>query len=199
MPDLPLINLPIPKLETERLFLTLAPPDSAEKMVQFLSENTEHFSPWDATPPENFQDVDYWKIRLADAFTAFREGRALRLKLFHRDNKDGEIIGTCNFDQIYRGPFQSCYLGYKIAAKYEGEGMMHEALDAAIAYVFEELKLHRVMANYMPNNVRSGHLLNRLGFRVEGTAKDYLFINGDWRDHVMTSLTNPDFREFRWY
>ena len=194
-----LVDLPFPELETKRLQLRLAPPASAERMIQFLRENTEHFSPWDPTPPKDFYDIEYWKNRLDDAFNAFREGRALRLKLYQKDDSKEEIIGTCSFDQIQRGPFQSCYLGYKIAAKYEGEGMMHEALEAAIHYVFNELKLHRVIANYMPHNVRSGHLLNRLGFRVEGTAKDYLFINGAWRDHVMTSLTNPHFKEFRWY
>lgn len=72
---------------------------------------------------------------------------------------------------------------------------MHEALQAAISYIFDELYLHRIMANYMPHNVRSGHLLSR----VEGMAKNYLFINGAWRDHVLTTLINTNFEEFRWY
>ncbi|MBC7910537.1 MAG: alanine acetyltransferase, partial [Pyrinomonadaceae bacterium] len=28
------------------------------------------------------------------------------------------------------------------------------------------------------------------GFTVEGYARDYLLIDGEWRDHVLTSLTN---------
>ncbi|MES2355180.1 MAG: GNAT family N-acetyltransferase [Pseudomonadota bacterium] len=199
MTPTPLIDLPLPTLLTERLLLTVAPPNVAGRMVNFLNENAEHFSPWDPTPPDGFYTEEYWRRQLTRAFTEFRDGRALRLKLFYRDQPDGEIIGTCNFDQIFRGPFQACYLGYKIAAKYEGEGLMNEALQVAIRYVFDQLHLHRIMANYMPHNVRSGHLLNRLGFRVEGTAKDYLFINGAWRDHVLTSLSNPHFKEFRWY
>jgi ribosomal-protein-alanine N-acetyltransferase len=199
MPAHPLIDLPIPTLVTERLLVTIAPVDAAARMVSFLKENAEHFSPWDPAPPDRFYDEDYWRGQLVRAFAEFREGRALRLKFFLNDNPESEIIGTCNFDQIFRGPLQACYLSYKIAAKYEGEGMMHEALQAAIRYSFEQLRLHRIMANYMPHNVRSGHLLNRLGFRVEGTAKEYLFINGAWRDHVLTSLVNPNFKEFRWY
>ncbi len=38
-------------------------------------------------------------------------------------------------------------------------------------------------------------VLARLGFRVEGLAKDYLFIDGAWRDHQLTALTNPGFSE----
>jgi ribosomal-protein-alanine N-acetyltransferase len=68
---------------------------------------------------------------------------------------------------------------------------MQEALTGAIAYVFDELRLHRIMANYMPINERSGRLLRRLGFVVEGYARDYLFIAGGWRDHVLTALVNP--------
>jgi len=59
--------------------------------------------------------------------------------------------------------------------------------------VFESLRLHRVQANHLPENLRSARLLQRLGFRVEGSAHAYLFINGAWRDHVLTALTYPGF------
>jgi hypothetical protein len=36
-------------------------------------------------------------------------------------------------------------------------------------------------------------LLERLGFASEGLAKDYLFIDGAWRDHVLTARLNPAF------
>jgi ribosomal-protein-alanine N-acetyltransferase len=39
--------------------------------------------------------------------------------------------------------------------------------------------------------VRSGRLLGRLGFVIEGYARDYLLVNGRWEDHVLTSLINP--------
>ena len=68
------------------------------------------------------------------------------------------------------------------------------ALAAAIAYCFEEMKLHRIMANYMPTNERSARLLRKLGFVPEGFARDYLFLGGTWRDHVLTSLTNPNWK-----
>jgi ribosomal-protein-alanine N-acetyltransferase len=68
---------------------------------------------------------------------------------------------------------------------------MSEALRAGIAYVFETLGFHRIQANHLPANERSARLLRRLGFSVEGYARDYLYINGAWRDHVLTSLTSP--------
>ena len=68
---------------------------------------------------------------------------------------------------------------------------MHEALAAAISHTFETLELNRIMANYQPDNHRSEKLLRCLGFEREGLAKKYLKINGQWTDHVLTSLINP--------
>ncbi|MEM9194984.1 MAG: GNAT family N-acetyltransferase, partial [Myxococcota bacterium] len=72
-----------------------------------------------------------------------------------------------------------------------GQGLMYEALARAIGFAFEELRLHRVMANHRPENRRSARLLERLGFHNEGFARDYLLIDGKWRDHILTALTNP--------
>ena len=71
---------------------------------------------------------------------------------------------------------------------------MTEAGRLLIHYAFEELNLHRIMASYIPHNQRSANVLKRLGFEIEGTAREYLFINGKWQDHVMTSLINPQWR-----
>ncbi len=45
----------------------------------------------------------------------------------------------------------------------------------------------------MPENERSARLLARLGFVRVGLARNYLFINGAWRDHVLTERINPRF------
>jgi ribosomal-protein-alanine N-acetyltransferase len=44
----------------------------------------------------------------------------------------------------------------------------------------------------MPANTRSARLLEKLGFEKEGFARRYLYINGRWEDHVLTSLINPN-------
>lgn len=67
---------------------------------------------------------------------------------------------------------------------------MYEALSEAIRFVFDELELHRIQANHLPENTRSARLLKRLGFEIEGRARNYLLIAGEWRDHVLTSLAN---------
>lgn len=85
-------------------------------------------------------------------------------------------------------------IGYSLAADAQGHGYMVEAVRGAVAYAFRELRLHRVMANYMPHNRRSGAVLRRAGFTVEGYARDYLRIDGRWEDHVLTAIVNPGWR-----
>ena len=73
---------------------------------------------------------------------------------------------------------------------------MREALIAIVEHAFShEIHLHRIQANVRPENLRSLRLLESLGFEREGIAKDYLFINGAWRDHVMLALRNHNFKE----
>jgi ribosomal-protein-alanine N-acetyltransferase len=70
---------------------------------------------------------------------------------------------------------------------------MREALQAVVAHAFDELRLHRLEANHLPENERSARLLARLGFARIGFAPNDLFIDGAWRDHVLNQLLNPGF------
>jgi len=180
-------------IETGRLLLVTPGPDHAAALRDYMARNREHFAPYLPPLPEGLHTLEFWNERL----TAWREERAgdqsLRFLLLDR-GPQRPLVGDCAFTNIVRGPFQACHLGYKLDRQYVGRGLMREALDAAIDHAFHALKLHRIMANYQPTNERSGRLLRRLGFTIEGYARDYLFLNGGWRDHILTSLVNPNIR-----
>jgi ribosomal-protein-alanine N-acetyltransferase len=163
-------------------------------MLAFFEENREHLARWTPPPPKGYYTESYCRDRLAQGRAQFIQDEALRLVLFERESADGPVLGICNFTNFVRGPFQACYLGYSLDYRFEGRGLMYEALHAALAYAFEQLRLHRIMANYLPVNERSGRLLRRLGFTVEGYARDYLLIEDRWQDHILTSLTNTNLK-----
>jgi ribosomal-protein-alanine N-acetyltransferase len=58
-------------------------------------------------------------------------------------------------------------------------------------YAFGPLGLHRIQANHLPENHRSASVLRRVGFGVEGLARELVLIEGRWRDHVLTALLAP--------
>lgn len=158
-------------------------------MSAFRLKNKTHLEPWEPRRSPEFFTESFWQVQLRATQRDFSHGNSCCLTIM--DMAETEILGVCNFTNIVRGTFQSCHLGYALAETQQTNGYMAEALDSSINYVFTTLGLHRIMANYLPHNERSGTLLKRLGFEIEGYAKRYLLINGKWEDHVLTSLINP--------
>jgi ribosomal-protein-alanine N-acetyltransferase len=185
-------------ITTERLLLCLPDASAASRMVSYFESNREHLCPWEPPFPDGLFTNSFWERRLEQNQVEFTQGTSMRLAMFERDAVDGPVVGMANFTQFTRGAFMACTLGYSIDQDAEGTGLMGEALKAGIDYVFGTLGMHRSQANYMPVNERSGRLLRRLGFEVEGYARDYLYINGAWRDHILTSLrrTPPPLPEY---
>lgn len=180
------------ELATERLRLVTPSVELIPAVLDFVERNESHLAPWSPPAPAGVRTVEHWREIVSRSEAAFSAGQALRLWITPGDEPD-RIIGTIGYSQIFRGPFCSCVLGYQIDQAFEGRGLMHEALAESIRYMFGVQKLHRIGANYRPENLRSGRLLARLGFRIEGFARRYLFIDGDWRDHILTSITNEQF------
>ena len=160
---------------------------------RFADENREHMAPWEPPRPPDFRSNEFWRVPVGRNRRAFESGAAVMLFIFPKE-QPGEVIGQISYTSIVRGPADMCMLGYALAERAQGNGYMHEALLATNQYVFKQLNMHRVMANFMPHNMRSNAVLRHLGFVVEGYARDYLYVNGAWRDHVLTSLTNHDWK-----
>lgn len=178
---------PAPLIETARLVLTVPEKRDAARMARYVLENREHLRPWEPERAEAYFAEAFWRAELARAVPEFREGRSLRLILALKTEPAGPVVGSANFRNFVWGAFRACTLGYSLDHRFQGLGLMREGLEAALAYVFGELGAHRVMAAYMPHNERSARLLRSLGFEPEGYARDYLHLDGAWRDHVLTS------------
>jgi ribosomal-protein-alanine N-acetyltransferase len=180
---------------TQRCLLRTPVPEDAQATVDYMLRNRERFAPTDPPkPPEFFTSAHFAKYG-NDAQAQLQAQTAFRFNVFLRaesaEEKSWPMIASVNFTQVFLGPFRSCSLGYAIDGAHEGQGLMHECVAAAIDWVFSQARLHRVQAAYLTDNARSASLLKRLGFEIIGTAPNYLFINGAWRDHVLTQRTNP--------
>ncbi len=162
-------------------------------VVRYYLENRERLRPFDPERPPTFYEERFWRNQIRQNVDDFVADRSLRLFVFPSDGS-ARIMGNISFSNFVRGVGQYCTVGYSLAGDAEGKGLMAEALGASLGHVFRVMNFHRVEANYMPHNVRSGKLLRRLGFTVEGYSRDYVRINGQWEDHVRAALINPDWR-----
>lgn len=161
----------------------------AEALSAFYLRNTDHLLPWEPQRESGFHSANSWGQRLRDRLVEFESGASAHFLAY--DGSAGEVVATCSLTNISRGPFQAGNLGYAVCKNHEGKGLMKQLCQYVIAIAFGDMGLNRVMANYMPGNLRSEALLNQLGFEREGMARKYLCINGKWEDHVLTSLINP--------
>ncbi len=164
-------------------------------LVHFHWRNREFFVPSGSVNPATDFESHRWTAYIRQSTSDRTKGTAVRFLVCDRKSDKTIIIAKISYTQIFRGPFHACYLGYAMAETYCGRGLMTQALRMTNDYMFRELNIHRIMANYMPENVASGRVLEKLGFVTEGLAKDYLRINGEWRDHVLTSLTNANWTD----
>jgi ribosomal-protein-alanine N-acetyltransferase len=145
-------------------------------------------------PFASFYTEGFWKKKIRDEKSEFRDDRGLTLYLFLKD-EPRELVGIVRFDAIIRSFFQSCFLGYLLGESFEGKGLMSEALRAAIPFAFEKMNLHRISAAHELHNKRSCRVLKKLGFKNVGVEPRYLRINGKWRDHEVHVLINSKWVE----
>ena len=72
------------------------------------------------------------------------------------------------------------------------KGFMTDGVRVAATFAFDQLRLHRVEASCVPNNLASQDVLRKVGFQEEGVARKYLNINGRWHDHLLFALLSSD-------
>ncbi|AVH32996.1 ribosomal protein S5-alanine N-acetyltransferase [Vibrio fluvialis] len=175
------------------IILRTAEFDDAARISNYFTVNRDYLKPWEPKREEAFFSELGWQQRLIKLSELHKMSLGFYLLIMDADSD--EMLGTISFSNISRFPFYACNVGYSLAEQAQGKQIMTRALKMACDYMFNEQNLHRVMASYMPHNKRSEAVLQRLGFVHEGQAKDYLLIDGQWQDHNLTSLVNPNWKE----
>jgi ribosomal-protein-alanine N-acetyltransferase len=105
---------------------------------------------------------------------------------------DAALLGGLSISNVRRGVAQAASLGYWIGRPHSRRGHMTDAGRAILPFVFTTLGLHRLEAACLPSNLPSARVLQKIGFKREGTARRYLKINGVWQDHDLYARLQDD-------
>ena len=105
--------------------------------------------------------------------------------------REGQIVGDLNLSQVVRGPEESANVGLLVDRGARGQGIATTAIALACRLAFEELALHRLQAGIQPANLASQKAFVRNGFERIGLARRYLFVAGEWRDHLLFQKLAP--------
>ena len=162
--------------------------DDAPGLADVLLANRDFLAPWQPKRRDEYftRDGQYGVVeRLLE-----QQAAKVCLPLVILDEVGG-IAGTVTLQSVIRGAFQSCSVGYWLAESAQGRGLATRALGEATEIAFEVLRLHRVQAGTLTNNLRSQRVLDRLGFVQYGRAEAYMHIAGAWHDHLLYQLLTP--------
>ncbi|HVY09007.1 MAG TPA: GNAT family protein [Mycobacteriales bacterium] len=160
--------------------------------VEARRHNIEWLRPWEATPPGGggvfgmSRPVFTGMTRRLRAEA--RAGRSLPFAVV----VDGEFRGQLNVSGIVRGSLESASIGYWVDRRVAGRGVMPTCVALAVDHCFQAVGLHRIEVNIRPENAASKRVVEKLGFRLEGTRERFLHISGDWRDHLTYALVKEE-------
>lgn len=181
-----------PLLDAASVYLRAPELEDHRPWASLREQSRVHLTRWEPEWKPEDATIDAYRLRLK---TYERQFRARAGAAFHVFERAGDrLIGGVTLSDIRRHAAQSATIGYWIGAAFLRRGYGLAAVKAATAYAFDELGLNRVEAACQPGNAASRALLQKAGFTEEGFAREYLFINGDWRDHVLFARLARDHR-----
>lgn len=173
-------------LYSEDIELKLLTLEDAEALLDYYVRNKEHLRAFEPSRDSSFYTLETQKGLISESYRQFLSGTTVDMGIF----KDNKLIGKVKISNIVGGIFKNGIIGYSIDKKEQGRGYMKEAVKMALEYAFKELRLHRIEASALVENMRSRNVLKACGFKELGLNEDYLFIDGKWRDHVTYYITS---------
>jgi len=162
----------------------------AKTIERLVLGNREWLRPWEATNPHGPISFDF-RSQIRALLRQLESSDGMPFVILYQ----GEIVGQLNVANILHGSVSSCVIGYWIAPEVAGLGITPTAVALAMDYMFNAVGLHRVEIDIRPENRASIRVVQKLGLRYEGLKKNYIHINGDWRDHYVFALTYEEVKD----
>ena len=146
--------------ESERLRLRTARPDDAAFMLKIVNQPSWIANIGDRGVRTLDDAVRYIDARMLEPIRRLGYGMyVVELKA------SGAPVGLCGI--VKRDTLPDPDIGFALLSEHEGHGYAVEAARAVLAHARGVLRIGRLLAITTPSNVRSGRVLERLGFKLE--------------------------------
>lgn len=160
--------------------------------AQVRADNHCWLAPWEASaapgyPSENME----LRVFIRRSARLTRKGRYYSFAVW----ADGKLVGQISIGDIALGASHSGNLGYWVAEKYSGRGVITTAVAMVLDLCLGAPGLHRVEINLRPENKASRRVVEKLGLRFEGRKRNFYFIAGQWADHLGYAATAEEIPE----
>lgn len=170
-------------LKGDKVFLRALEPDDLDFILKV--ENSEDFWEISATrvPYSRFLIKKYLQNSHRDIFDV----KQLRLMICHNDSTPMGLIDVFDLEPKDR----RAALGILIVNDEDrGKGYGVEVLELISNYCFTHLCLHQLYANVTVDNLASLKLFEKCNFKPVGIKKDWVLVNGKFKDEILYQLIN---------
>lgn len=170
-------------LKTERLKLTMFSMGDAKDLYEYAKNpNVGPHAGWSP-----HRDIEESKNVIRTIFLP-SQAWAIRLK------GSNKVIGSIGLEEDrFRPGGNSKELGYSLSEDYWHQGIMTEAAMEILRYAFVERGLDQVGICTGLNNKRSQRVIEKCGFKYEGTIRRaYKIYDGSMRDSLVFSMLKSE-------
>ena len=160
-----------PVLVTDRLVLRKLGVSDTNDMFEYSKDpDVTRFLTWKPHP-----NARYTNRYLKGIDAAYAEHRCFDWAITIKNT--GKMVGTCGYTS-FDFELDSVEVGYVLNPRYEGYGLMTEALRRVLNYAFVQLKAGRAEGRYMLGNEKSRAVMERCGMKFETVRNAALYHDG---------------------
>jgi [ribosomal protein S5]-alanine N-acetyltransferase len=143
------------------------------------------FTPWNHRTPEDARRFVQMFINWRDEMPRQKFQFAIILQSEQR------LIGNCG---IRINAFNSweAEIGYELDPAYWGKGYATEAARALLAFGFRDLRLHRIYAYCIAENIASARVMARIGMKCEGSLRETEWMKMRWWDRFLYAILDRE-------
>jgi [ribosomal protein S5]-alanine N-acetyltransferase len=169
-----------PALITARLALRLPRADDASALRRLLAiPEVTRFTNWpDAPSGAQVRRYARWMA------TAYASGKGCAWIIEERGRRSVTFLGAIRFNSFEK-KWKTGMIGYELDPAHWGRGLMTEAVRAVVTCGHQLFRLNRIEAWTLPGNPASDRVLEKSGFRYEGTARQRAYFKGAFHDFRM--------------
>lgn len=175
----------IPRLETERLVLRPFSSKDAPDVQRLAGDVAVADTTLNIPHPYYDGRAEEWILTHQPDFD---EGKGVTFAITLRET--GEVIGAISLRIENR--FNRAGMGYWIGMPYWGKGYCTDAVKAVIAYGFDDLKLNKILASYLPRNPASGRVMEKASMSYEGHLRQHALKDGVYEDLILYAILRDD-------
>lgn len=179
-------SLDFPVLETRRLVLRQLNLGDASDILELSSDPDVALWQW-GRPLGSLEEAEQV---IADALASYQRRQTTIWAIVER-NLD-KVISIGGFvEQIPQ--HRRAQLGGILSKQFWNQGIAKEAAEQILDWCFVQADYNRIEASCWTGNVAAIKVLEKLGMKREGKLRQYVMIDGNYRDHLLYSIIRTDY------